>query len=133
MPKKQITQDNLAQALLEAVPELRPVYDEHMEDNFGDFLGHIFFGDVTRFAGGLLKKLDGSDSVKAKENLTRLVNFCEEAMGSGDDYVQNVISLSFIENIDREDFDSIFPLFGPHLRAEWKVKKDWEEKMRVAA
>jgi len=102
--------------LLEEVPELRPTYLEHLDDNFGELLSHVFFGDVTRWAvdqHAVAKR----GSVAADEALTRLLNFLERCYPVGDSEVQNLIAVSFLENLpnSREENREIRRRLGPNL------------------
>ncbi len=45
--------------LVAQIPELEPLYSEHMQDNFGEMLPHVLMGDVTRFAVAKSQTLTG--------------------------------------------------------------------------
>ena len=82
--------------LLENVPELKSVYDEHIDD-YDEFLEHVLMGDVTRFAEVLYKNDPNS------ECLVRLLSFLDKAFLTKDKKLQELISVSFLENLSRDD------------------------------
>lgn len=85
--------------LLEAVPELILLYDEHIDDYDG-LLEHVLMGDVTRFAEQLYS--EGASS----ECLARLLGFLNKAYSSGDQKLKELISVSFLENFSRDEESS---------------------------
>ena len=99
--------------LLEAVPELRTVYAEHIDDNDG-LLEHVLMGDVTRFAEYLY--FEDSNS----ECLVRLVEFLDKAYASNDEKLKELISVSFLENLsrDKESFKGVRAMLSTRLNGE---------------
>jgi hypothetical protein len=98
---------SLIERLLAAVPELRPIYDEHVSDNDG-LLPHVFFGDVTRFA-------IGNAGTPTIANLLRVL---DEALSDADDEVREVVSVSFVENLadEKAALKLMKPKMGLNLR-----------------
>ena len=80
--------------LVEDIPELAPILQEHLEDNFDEMLPHVFFGDVTRWVDDALAS--DPQSAPARELLARL----DQAATDGDDNVKELIAVSFLENLD---------------------------------
>ena len=81
------------------MPALAPLLDQHLEDN-GEVLPHVFLGDVTRavthaFATTQAKP-NGIDQSAAIDELRVL----ERAMAFGNDELMELVSVSFLENID---------------------------------
>lgn len=101
--------------LLDKVPELRPVYDEHIHDN-GELLPHMFFGDVTRYA---VQQVRWGEMGPAKP-VERILQVLDQSMGSGDEQVKELIAVSFIENLVEHDdvLESLKGLVGPNLEKE---------------
>jgi hypothetical protein len=97
--------------LLNAVPELSGTLDEHLAAN-DSLLPHVFMGDVTRFYLSEVEKSVENDVV------LRLLSILEEGLNSGDEKVDELISVSFIENLGGEDtvIESSKHLMGPALR-----------------
>lgn len=85
-----LTSMNFIAALIDHVPELRSVYSEHIED-YDEVLPHVFMGDVTRFIAQQLQT-NISDTLAV---VRRILDVLERGMISGDDSVQEIISVSF--------------------------------------
>lgn len=113
--------DHFIDNLLYSAPELRHLYDEHLND-YNGLLPHVFFGDVTRFMLKLVQK----DNIDSRQVANRILILFESAIVEQDEDVQNLILVSFLENItpDDEGHEELVKLFGPHLKAEY-VKKDY--------
>lgn len=111
---------SFAEKLVSEIPALAPLLAEHKSDN-EELLPHVFFGDVTRYVSDLHK-----DSLKgnrnAEETLRKILSALEAGMASGVEDVQELISVSFLENLDSEDadFQELKRLFGPKLVDELK-------------
>lgn len=88
---------------------LKTVYDEHIQD-FDELLSHIFLADVTRYV------------LAAKPESREIVQTLENVFAGGDDAVENLIQVSFVENIETEtEMESILEgVSGSSLRDEWK-------------
>ena len=71
-------------------PGLAPLLDECLRDN-GELLPHVLFGDVTRYASTLARRRELDD-------LNRLLDDMDGALDDSDDEVDNLISVSFVEN-----------------------------------
>jgi len=98
--------------LVEYVPQLKELLDEHLKDN-GELLPHYFFGDLTRYAVEQVKK----GATKAYEPLARLLIFLEDGLKSGNADVKNLILASFVENLadEPEAREQIKKMAGPNL------------------
>jgi len=99
--------------LLESVPELVPVYDEHIDD-YDEVLEHVFMGDVTRFAVEIYKNDPDSKSLKL------LLSLLDKAFSAKDPKLQELISVSFLENLpqDEECYSGFKRLLSEQLRKE---------------
>ena len=100
--------------LLQKVPELRPVYEQHLAENFQELLSHPFMGDVVRFI------ITEAEKPKSRDVLQRIVDHMEQGLAVGSDDVQNLVSASFVENLMGEEptIKAIESLMGPNLRQE---------------
>jgi len=110
-----LTYDNFATQLRQDVPGFADVYDEHVADN-DEVLPHVLLADLVRF---LSKEVDlhGAKSVA----LTRAMSLLEAGIGSPDPLLQELVAVSFVENLDPEEesFSTIRTLFGPALEEQY--------------
>jgi hypothetical protein len=111
--------------MVKQVPELKGVYKEHKSFN-GEVLSHILMAEITRFIVSQHRLItSGSQS---SHTLDSCLGFLEEGMKNGTEGVQEVISLSFLENLAQSD-DLYFLLrsrLGPALRTELRTYEDAE-------
>jgi hypothetical protein len=98
------TVDELAQDLVASEPALGSVLSEHRAEFDGELLGHLFMAEVTRW-------------LVANGPVASVLAVLERHLADGDETVQNVIALSFLENLEREDA-AVRTALGPGLRAE---------------
>ncbi len=112
IPSSTITYIN---KLIDQVPELRYVYDEHIHDN-DELLPHVFLGDVTRYVVQQVR-LGETGSAKPVE---RILSILDQGMGSSDEQVKELISVSFVENLVEHDevLASLNGLIGLNLKKE---------------
>lgn len=103
----------LVDRVVAVAPALLPVLGEHLADN-RELLPHVFFGDVTRFV------VSGfSDHSERRADAEKVLALLEEAIGSPDEDVQNLVSVSFCENLlGEKPLEAIRAAMGPRLRAE---------------
>lgn len=100
----------LVNQLARDVPRLAPLLAEH-KATYDAVLPHVFFGELTPF---LIDLNDGSDADRLvlRDTLSSL----ERAWKEGDESTTNVISVSFIENLQgRGKLRAMQSLFGPAL------------------
>ncbi len=99
--------------LIEEVPELFSVYEEHLDDNDG-LLEHVFMGDVTRFIVII------STEEEKSEVLDRIITLLDKAIRSKDEKLQELISVSFLENLPQHDscYTDIKKVLPPALLKE---------------
>ena len=88
--------------MLEAVPDLRPVYQEHI-DEFDELLSHVFMGRVDDFVTDLLVRdhLNGTNDGEVK--VANLLAIMEDGLKNGDEDVDNMICVSFLEYMMSRD------------------------------
>jgi hypothetical protein len=97
--------------LLSAVPELKPILDEHLAAN-DNLLPHVMIADVARFA--VAEIADARKRVTVHKLLDRL----ERGLTAGDEETRELILASFVENLMGEttSLRLLKPLMGPNLR-----------------
>ena len=99
--------------LLRRVPELKPLYDEHLRDN-QLLLPHLLMANITRFAIG------AGDLAPRTESTRALLGCLEAGLSDGNDEVKELIGVSFAENLigEVEGLERLRPLMGSILRTE---------------
>lgn len=112
--------------LVSSYPRLKPIFDEHVSDNFGEVLPHLFFGDLTRYAVSRFLEVESGalpQGLEAEPELRQLLNDLEDAYADGDEEVQELISVSFLENLPRpgEEASGLRNWLGPELSAQLRV------------
>jgi membrane protein required for beta-lactamase induction len=117
-----MTQASFAQELLKAVPEARPVVDEHLRD-YDELLLHLLMADLLRLAVA-------SYGVGEGDVTQRLLAFVDRALRDGDDLVENAVCVSFVENVgafpgESEAFISSWP---DGLSQELARQRAWRPK-----
>jgi hypothetical protein len=104
-------------------PSLVPLLEEHLNDNFGELLPHIFFGDVVRWAVTLMTMTDAERNLTSLLELRKFLSYLESAYSSGNDELQELLSVSFLENLPRpgEDGAAIRKQLGPSLTRQLQI------------
>lgn len=101
-------------------PGLAALLEEHLHDNLGELLPHVFFGDLTRYMLTLLMTSNSGGGLKPRRELREMLDFLEESFSSGDRELQELIGVSFLENIPRpgEDGSQLRSMLGTTLSIE---------------
>jgi hypothetical protein len=115
-----LTYDTFAARLRHEVPGFEHVYDEHVAD-YDEVLPHVLLGDLVRFLSREIE-VRGAQSVAVRQAMSLL----EEGMGSGEPRLQELVAVSFLENLDSADasFSTIRTLFGPSLEEQYRKYED---------
>ena len=105
--------------LAECAPLLSHLFRDHQRQ-YDEMLPHVLMADVSRAALTLAEDAQ-SGSASAEIALKRLVDELERGLQSGGDAVEELVVVSFLENMDDEDprFGLLEENFGPQLRWEW--------------
>ena len=111
-----LTYDSFPGKLRAAVSGFDLVYDDHLAE-YDELLPHVLLGDLVRFLSREVA-LHGSEAMA----LTQAMPLLEQAMESGDTRLQELVSVSFLENLDADDpsFSAIRGWFGPRLEEQFK-------------
>ncbi|MEK7424230.1 MAG: hypothetical protein AAB131_10360 [Actinomycetota bacterium] len=93
--------------LVECCPSLRDIVDEHVRDFDGEVLLHLLIADVRRFALGCFQS--GESDV-----LSSCLDVVAGGLSLGDDYVENAVAVSFVEDTpwwdpSMEPFMAVWP------------------------
>ena len=103
-------------------PELGAILEEHIKDNLGEILPHVFFGDVARYTSSLFPAAPRGGLLLRRE-LRDLLDYLEATYSSGDEELRELISVSFLENLPRpgELGAQIREMLGPNLSRQLRV------------
>ena len=104
-----VSPDSHITALVVAVPELRPMLNERLDDNHGELLPHLFYADVTSWAEDQADHPTASSHTRLKRLLDRL----DADYRDGDDDLRGLIQVSFLWYLS----GAVRALLGPTLRA----------------
>lgn len=98
------------------VPGFDHIYDEHIRD-YDEVLPHVLLGDLVRFLLDTVR-VQGTRNAALHEAMILL----ERGMGSADPKLQELVAISFLENLDPGDqgFPAIRILFGPYLEKQYR-------------
>jgi len=100
---------------------LKELFDEHLADNFGEVLPHVFMAEV--FAA--LSNREPSFETQREEE--RVFAFLESEFASGSGEVQEMISVSFLQLLPGTPLgERLRGRLGPELGSEMaKVRPDY--------
>lgn len=105
----------LSGALAYRFPALLPLLAEHLVDQEGQVLPHLFMADVERWIEDIVK--DGNEGQEAAREV---LQFLEEAFSAGDPEIEELISVSFLEHLPRpgEAGSGVRDMLGPKLSGQ---------------
>lgn len=104
--------------LVDRFPDLQPVLAEHVEDNFGEVLPHVFLAEVMRCVVELDQPNGGS---RAEPDVAgAILKHLEARFDTGDSDLDALISTGFLEVLPRpgEPGETLRGRLGPKLAAE---------------
>lgn len=121
-----LTYENFFKQLLSKVPSFLPIYEEHIKDN-DELLHHVLMGGLTRFCIQLYREGDKGGDREKKTILRDVLKLLEQGLLSSDTKLQELISVSFLENLGQadEDYQSMRELLGPTLLNELRALESW--------
>ena len=104
---------DFVRALVEKFSILIPVFKEHIEDQNGEVLPHVFLADITRLIINRIQKFGLEDKITRK-----IIDELETAYMEGNNQIIELISASFLENLPMtgESGAEIRLIVGPHMQ-----------------
>ncbi len=113
-------QASFVQLLVNHFPILQGMFDEHVADNFGELLPHLFFGDLTRYCIRLSCSKGSDGGAVDLHQLQDILDYLEIAYVEDSEVVGELIAVSFLEDLPRgnEDGSNIRQMVGPSLRKQ---------------
>ena len=126
MTKAALTYENFFEHLLSEVPDFLPVYKEHLKDN-DELLHHVLMGDLTRYCIALYREGYPVGNRQKQEALGKILQILDRGMKSFDEKLQELISVSFLENIRQpnDDQEHLRNMLPPALLTELHKQESW--------
>lgn len=108
-----ITRDSFVDNLLAVMSEVAETVRGHLDDQEGELLLHLLMADLLRLTVRVFR--DGREDVAR-----RLLEFVDHCLSEGDEYVQNAVSVSFVEDygFGPDEPEALLSLWPAGLRAE---------------
>ncbi len=101
--------------LADRIVPLQPLLREHIDDNFGSLLPHVFMGEVARWY------LSHADAVQPPSDVRLLIDLLDEALVTGAPDVSELVSVSFVENMPAPpNGRGALAHLGPALKADYQ-------------
>ena len=111
---EEITQNNVSKLLVEIIPEFNDAYKEFQEDQDKEDLIHLLFGNyLLPFT---LKEIEN----KNNKILKKIGEFLSKCFDSGDKNIDNVLHVSFFENMKKDHFEELSQYLSEKLVAHMK-------------
>jgi len=124
MKTTMLTYHNFFLTLTSKVPEVIPIYEEHIKD-FGELLPHVMMSTLTRYVIEIHRRsqINEPDANHNRQILVKILSLLESAMASSDAKLRDLVLASFLENLDFSDehYKNLTALFGPHLKKNLKL------------
>ncbi len=107
---------------------LKPIFREHLADNFGEVLPHLFMGEVTRYLHEQMIAAEQGNQEDSWTEVDDVLTVLEHEFSSGGSEVEELIAVSFLENLMADDKPGreISSRLGPVLRAELMKMRAWK-------
>ncbi len=93
-----MTKGRFVTDLVSSIPEAAPLVAEHLDDQEGELLLHLLVADFRRFLLDAWQRRD-------EDVLRRGLALLDVALTTGDEYVENAVAVSFVEDVGWWDSD----------------------------
>ena len=112
--------DIFIENLVKKFPDLKEPYDEHIRD-YDELLPHVFFSSFTFWLVSLYSGEIKNENAEAL--IKRILEFLEEAYVNNGEDVNNLIAVSFLENLPGpgEKNCRLDRLLGPAMAEQYKI------------
>lgn len=130
---KQVTNETFISLLVREVPELVPLYENHLRDNLDELLPTVFMGEVTRFVvDAYYRSSSATGDPQYWSGVSgRIMHMVERAAASADWELGNLVTVSFCESLlDLEEDDAaaywgIRNKMGPKLAEKMDIVREY--------
>lgn len=109
---------SFVRATVERFPIFEELLQTHMNDNFGEILPNVFLGELTRYVVDLASNPQDDSGDDKELRVSEVLRYLENQFVQGGDEIQELISVSFLENLPRQGTPGheIRNLVGPNMR-----------------
>ncbi len=119
MSSRTLTQKNFLPMLVELIPELEPLYREHVSFH-GEAVPGIFFASLARIVSDSLKALEGEHS----ERVGLILEMVDQALESDDTTLKGSAQTEFVDALNDLSVRSAIvgygmPTLNRELTARW--------------
>ena len=106
------------QELAMKIGSIKDIYDQHLKE-YDELLPHVFLGDLTRYIVHRVRSiLSGEHGIEGRSEIEIIMQHFEKGMTSGTVEIQELIAVSFLENLNQSDKKLLKKKLGPNLLKE---------------
>lgn len=100
------------------------MYDDHLRQQHGEALPHVFVADVTRY---VVARFEAARELSNTDPAHQVLGEFEAGLRSGDGEVESLIAISFLEKLDcgSETGRRVRGALGPSSSTELARMEDW--------
>ena len=115
--------ETFVRSLVQRFQSLAPLLEEHLADNLGELLPHMFLDDIVRWVVALMTTARVEGDLTAQREVLEFLSLLEDTYASGNEELQELLSVSFLENLPRPDEDGaeIRTQLGPSLTKQLRI------------
>ena len=98
---------------------LLPIFQEHLEEQEGEVLPHLFMAEIERWT----ERAVASGDTARRGQVQSLLDFLETAYLTGEEEIEELISVSFLEHLPRpgESGAELRSMTGPVLLQQLRI------------
>lgn len=113
-----LTYDTIFDVIVKRIPEFSTSVAQHLE-TYGELLPHVLMGDFTRYLSSLCCASPANQDY-ALSQCQQALSILENAMNSNDPKLQELIAVSFVENLNPSDecYKCMKSKLGPSLLSQ---------------
>jgi hypothetical protein len=125
--------EEIAETFLRQVPEFAAIHQEHEAENDGETLPYVLFGGtLVMFIVhvNIQSTQDHSEAIHADDVLKRIFEFIEACASSGDEQVETLIQVGFMESLylAGDTYPALVSHLGPASRKSLRqMEEGWED------
>jgi len=100
---------------MSVVPPLQPLWADHLRENFGSALPHLFMGEIAEWF-----IVPNAGNVRVDDNRRTLCRALDRALLEGSIELREVVQVSFVENLPTTGSRWFSEWFGSALQADFE-------------